>query len=45
MWQAINEGRGILFVLAGAAALVGCGAVAALQPDANFGRSASSASP
>lgn len=38
MWQAIKEGRGILFVLAGAAALVGYGAVAALQPDANFGR-------
>lgn len=38
MWHAIKEGRGILFVLAGAAALAGYGAVAALQPDANFGR-------
>ncbi|MBJ7519024.1 MAG: YnfA family protein [Solirubrobacteraceae bacterium] len=38
MWQAIKEDRGILFVLAGAAALAGYGAVAALQPDANFGR-------
>lgn len=38
MWQAIKEGRGILFVLAGVAALAGYGAVAALQPDANFGR-------
>jgi small multidrug resistance family-3 protein len=38
MWQAIKEGRGLLFALAGAVALVGYGAVAALQPDANFGR-------
>jgi small multidrug resistance family-3 protein len=38
MWQAIKEGRGILFAAAGAAALTGYGAVAALQPDANFGR-------
>lgn len=38
MWQAIKEGRGVLFALAGAAALVGYGAVAALQPDAHFGR-------
>ncbi len=38
MWQAIKEGRGALFALAGAFALVGYGAVAALQPDANFGR-------
>ena len=38
MWQAIKEGRGALFALAGAAALAGYGAVAALQPDANFGR-------
>ena len=38
MWQAIKEGRGLLFALAGAAALAGYGAVAALQPDANFGR-------
>lgn len=38
MWQAIKEGRGPLFAVAGAVALVGYGAVAALQPDANFGR-------
>lgn len=38
MWQAIKEGRGVLFALAGALALAGYGAVAALQPDANFGR-------
>jgi small multidrug resistance family-3 protein len=38
MWQAIKDGRGLLFALAGAAALTGYGAVAALQPDANFGR-------
>jgi small multidrug resistance family-3 protein len=38
MWQAVKEGRGILFAAAGAAALAGYGAVAALQPDANFGR-------
>src|SRR4051794_5466116 len=38
MWQAIKEGRGLLFALAGAVALTGYGAVAALQPDANFGR-------
>lgn len=38
MWQAVKEGRGVLFALAGAVALVGYGAVAALQPDANFGR-------
>jgi small multidrug resistance family-3 protein len=38
MWQAIKEGRGILFALAGAVALAGYGAVAALQPDAAFGR-------
>ncbi len=38
MWQAIKEGRGLLFALAGALALAGYGAVAALQPDANFGR-------
>jgi small multidrug resistance family-3 protein len=38
MWQAIKEHRGVLFGLAGAVALVGYGAVAALQPDANFGR-------
>ena len=38
MWQAIKESRGLLWAAAGAAALVGYGAVAALQPDANFGR-------
>jgi small multidrug resistance family-3 protein len=38
MWQAIKEGRGLPYVVAGAAALTGYGAVAALQPDANFGR-------
>jgi small multidrug resistance family-3 protein len=38
MWQAVKEGRGPLFAAAGAAALAGYGAVAALQPDANFGR-------
>jgi small multidrug resistance family-3 protein len=38
MWQAIKEHRGLLFAVAGAAALVGYGAVAALQPDAHFGR-------
>lgn len=34
----LKEGRGLLFALAGAVALAGYGAVAALQPDANFGR-------
>jgi small multidrug resistance family-3 protein len=38
MWQAVKEGRGLLFALAGAVALVGYGAVAALQPEAEFGR-------
>lgn len=38
MWQAIKEGRGPLFALAGAVALIGYGAVAALQPDDEFGR-------
>ena len=38
MWQAIREDRGVLFALAGAVALTGYGAVAAFQPDANFGR-------
>ena len=38
MWQAVKEGRGLLFAFAGAAALAVYGAVAALQPDANFGR-------
>ena len=38
MWQGIREDRGILFAAAGAVALTGYGAVAALQPNANFGR-------
>nr|WP_028060689.1 YnfA family protein [Candidatus Solirubrobacter pratensis] len=38
MWQAIKDGRGPLFALAGAVALAGYGAIAALQPDAHFGR-------
>ena len=38
MWQAIKEERGVLFALAGAVALTGYGAIAALQPDTNFGR-------
>ena len=38
MWQAIKEGRGVLWAAAGAVALVGYGAVAALQPDPHFGR-------
>ena len=38
LWQAIKEHRGVLFAVAGAIALVGYGAIAALQPDAHFGR-------
>lgn len=38
MWQAIKEGRGLLWAAAGAAALVGYGAIAALQPSSEFGR-------
>ncbi len=38
MWQAIKEGRGLLFALAGAVALAGYGAIAALQTEAHFGR-------
>ena len=38
MWQAIKEERGVLVALAGAVALTGYGAIAALQPDTNFGR-------
>jgi small multidrug resistance family-3 protein len=38
MWQAIKEDRGVLFALAGAAMLIGYGAVAALAPEAHFGR-------
>jgi small multidrug resistance family-3 protein len=38
MWQSIKDDRGILFALAGAVALAGYGAIAALQSDAQFGR-------
>jgi small multidrug resistance family-3 protein len=38
MWQAVKEGRGLLFALAGAVALIGYGVVAALQPEPHFGR-------
>jgi len=38
MWQAVKEHRGPLFAVAGAVALIGYGAVAALQPDSHFGR-------
>ena len=38
MWQAIKEHRGLAFAAAGALALIGYGAIAALQPDAHFGR-------
>jgi small multidrug resistance family-3 protein len=38
MWQAVKDGRGLLFALAGAVALAGYGAIAALQPDSHFGR-------
>jgi small multidrug resistance family-3 protein len=38
MWQAVKEGRGLWFALAGAAALTGYGIVAALQPETQFGR-------
>jgi small multidrug resistance family-3 protein len=38
MWQAIKEHRGLGFAAAGAVALIGYGAVAALQPDRHFGR-------
>jgi small multidrug resistance family-3 protein len=38
MWLAIKADRGLLFALAGAVALAGYGAVAALQPEAHFGR-------
>ena len=38
MWQAIKDDRELLFALAGALALAGYGAIAALQPDAHFGR-------
>jgi small multidrug resistance family-3 protein len=38
MWQAIKQGRGPLFALAGAVALAGYGVVAALQSEPHFGR-------
>ncbi|BDH58857.1 YnfA family protein [Tsukamurella sp. PLM1] len=38
MWQGIREHRGWLWIGAGVAALGLYGAVATLQPDANFGR-------
>lgn len=38
MWQGIREQRGLLFIAAGVIALGVYGAVATLQPDANFGR-------
>ena len=38
MWQAIKEERGLLWAAAGAVALAGYGAIAALQPEASFGR-------
>ena len=38
MWQAIKDDRGVLFALAGAVALIGYGAIAALQTDVHFGR-------
>lgn len=38
MWQGIREGRGLLFIGAGVIALGLYGAVAAFQPDDNFGR-------
>jgi small multidrug resistance family-3 protein len=38
MWQAIKEHRGPGFAVAGAAALIAYGAVAAFQPDSHFGR-------
>jgi small multidrug resistance family-3 protein len=38
IWQAVKEGRAWWWGLAGGAALVVYGFVAALQPDAHFGR-------
>ncbi|MGI8948357.1 MAG: YnfA family protein [Ornithinimicrobium sp.] len=38
MWQGIREQRGLLFIAAGVIALGLYGAIATLQPDANFGR-------
>lgn len=38
VWQAVRENRGWLFALFGIIALSAYGFIAALQPDANFGR-------
>jgi len=38
IWQTVKEGREWWWALAGGVALVAYGFVAALQPDANFGR-------
>jgi len=38
IWQAVRENRGWLFALLGVVALGAYGFIAALQPDANFGR-------
>ncbi|MFS0852051.1 YnfA family protein [Microbacterium sp. 179-I 3D4 NHS] len=38
IWQAVKEERGWLFAVAGIMALGAYGFIAALQPDANFGR-------
>lgn len=38
VWQAVRENRGWLFALLGILALGAYGFIAALQPDANFGR-------
>ena len=38
IWQAVKEDRGWLFAVLGVMALGAYGFIAALQPDANFGR-------
>ena len=38
IWQAVKENRGWLFAVLGVMALGAYGCIAALQPDANFGR-------
>ena len=38
VWQAVKENRGWLFAVLGVMALGAYGFIAALQPDANFGR-------
>ena len=38
VWQGLREGRGWPWVAAGGLLLAGYGAVATLQPEANFGR-------